>query len=42
MTISDYLDWLKQKEANKNISEICIRQKHRDIAKEISHMIEGR
>lgn len=42
MTIQDYLNWKDQKKADRNISLICLKQKHRDISKEVSKMLEGR
>lgn len=41
MTIQDYLNWKDQKRADKNISLICLKQKHRDISKEVSEMLEA-
>lgn len=42
MTIQDYLNWRDQKRASKNLSLICLKQKHKDISKEVSKMLEAR
>lgn len=42
MTIQDYITWLEHEQARENISAICLREKHREIAKEISYMLKDR
>ena len=38
-SIESYLVYLDQKQANENISNLCVRQRHRDIAQEISNFL---
>lgn len=39
MSIQDYLNWRDQKRAEKNLSLICLKQKHKDIRREVSEML---
>ena len=40
MTIQDYFRWKEQKKASKNLSLICLRQHHKDIAEEINKILK--
>lgn len=42
MTVQDYLAWKEQRRASENISEICTRQKHKDIARQVSNMLQNK
>lgn len=39
MTIQDYFNWKAQKQTDKNISMICLKQRHKEISKKISGML---
>lgn len=41
MSIQDYFIRQEQKRANEKISELCLKQKHKEIAKKISNLIKG-
>ena len=41
MSIQDYFNRQDQKKAQENISEILLQQKHSEIRKKISKMLEG-
>ena len=42
MTFQEYLNWLNQQRTGGDISLILLQQKHRDISKEVSVMLEAR
>ncbi len=42
MTFQEYLTWLDGKQANEDISLILLQQKHKEISKEVSVMLEAR
>lgn len=40
MTFQEYLNWINQRQARRNLSLICLREKHKEISKEVSLMLE--
>ena len=42
MTFQQYLNWINQRQARENLSLICLREKHKDISREVSRMLGGR